>query len=69
MCILHPTINLATYHPAPHLTRALTPRKLHPKIEPQAQITFYGNKIIRYNWYENYSDTICDYKFRVSLIN
>ena len=54
----HPTANLATYHPAiPPTLSEPEPRKLHPKIKSQAQITFYGIKIIKCNGYENYSDT------------
>ena len=64
--ILHPTVNLATYHAA---TQPEAPRKLYPKIKNQAQITFYGIKIIKCDWYENYSDTLCDHGFLVSLMN
>ena len=74
--ILHPTVHLATlssghsYPGALHLpSRTGSPRKLHPKIKSQAQITFYGIEIIKWNWYEKRSNTLCDHEFLVKLIN
>ena len=43
--------------------------ELHPTIKTQAPITYYWMKIIRCNWYENYSKKLCDHESSIGLTN
>lgn len=60
MRMLHPTVNLATYHPATPCTCLEPAAPPPPRIKSQAQITFYGIKITKSNLYQYYLDTLCE---------
>lgn len=50
-------------------TSARSPPELHPMTKTQAVITFYWIKLIKNNWYENYSEKLRDHEFLVELTN
>lgn len=48
------------------------PPKPYPaplQVKTQAHITFDENKMIKYNWYKNYSKKLCDLGFLVFFFN